>query len=156
MRWLLTVVSAAILLFLFYVFLAVLVDGYGGGNIWPNDAEPANWSAPDSWPEWRDIIIVFSGLFLALAGLILVVLLGALVYLVFTIRRIMSDNIAPAVDSARAALDSVRGTAEFTGETVVSPIIRTYAIVRGVRSGLGAVSNIGKRISGNRGKKRRR
>jgi hypothetical protein len=150
-----TVLLAALLLFVLYVILAIIVDGYLGGNIWPDSLEPDSWSAPDSWAEWRDIVIVFSGFFWALAGIALVVLIGILVYLVATIRRIMEDNVAPAVDSAKAALDNVRGTAEFAGETVASPIIRTYSVFRGVRSGLGAVTSIGDRVRGNRKKKRR-
>ena len=152
MRWISTVVAAAILLFLLYAVLAFLVDGYWGGNIWPHSMEPESWSPPDSWSEWRDIVIVFGGLWFALAGLLLVALLGALVYVAFTVRTVLKENVAPAVDSAKATLDNVRGTTEFAGQTVVSPIIRTYSIIRGVRSGIGAVGSIGDRIKGNRGR----
>ena len=60
-----------------------------------------------------------------------------------------------ALDSLKASLDNVRGTAEFAGETVASPIIRTYAVVKGVRTGLGAITNLPGRISGRRKKRRR-
>jgi len=155
MRWISTVIAAAILLFLLYVGLAIIVDGYFDGNIWPSSMEPESWSPPDSWSEWRDIVIVFGGLWFALAGLIFVVLLAALVYIAFTVRSILRDNVAPAVDSAKATLDNVRGTTEFAGQTVVSPIIRTYSIIRGVRSGIGAITNIGDRVKGNRGKSKK-
>lgn len=156
MRSLRTILAAAFLLLLFYLFLSVLVDGYFGGNIFPDDLEPDSWSAPNSWSEWRDITIVFVGLFMALAALILCALLGALVYLVFTIRRLMTDNVAPAIDSAKGALDNIRGTAEFTGETVVSPIIRVYSVVRGVRSGFGALGGLGERVKRNRDRQKRK
>ena len=58
MRFLGTVISAAILLFLLYLFVGWMVDGYFGGNMVPNDAVPGSWAAPDSWSEWRDIVIV--------------------------------------------------------------------------------------------------
>jgi hypothetical protein len=153
MRFVATVFSAALVLFLLYVILSVLVDGYWDGNIWPGDLEPEAWSAPDSWPEWRDIVIVLVGVFLVFAGILTVVLLAALVYLILTIRRIMQKNLAPALDSAKEALDNIRGTAEFAGETVVSPIIRVYSIARGVRTGVRAVGNLPKRIRGRKGKK---
>ena len=156
MRSIATVVAAAILLFLCYVVLAVLVDGYWGGNIWPNDLEPKSWAAPDSWSEWRDITIVALGFFFVIAGILTVALLAALVYLIFAIRRILQENVAPAVDSARATLDNLRGTTEFVGETAVSPIIRTVSVIRGVRSGITAVTSLPDRIKGNRKKGGRR
>jgi hypothetical protein len=155
-RNVITVVLAALLLVIIYIVLAIIVDGYLGGNIWPDALEPDAWSPPDSWAEWRDIVIVFSGFFWALAGIVLIVLLVVLVYLVVAIRELLRENVAPAVDSAKQTLDTVRGTAEFTGETVVSPVIRMYSIFRGVRMGLGAITGVGGRISGNRGKGGRR
>ncbi len=156
MRFIWTVVSAAILLLLAYLVLAWIVDGYFGGNIAPSWLEPDSWDAPDSWAEWRDIVIVFGGIFAALALLLVCVLLAALVFLVFTLRRILERNVAPAVDSLKDSLDNVRGTTEFAGETVVSPIIRVYSVVRGVRAGLGAVTNLPSRVRGNRKRGRRR
>lgn len=156
MRWISTVIAAAILLFLLYVGLAILVDGYFDGNIWPASMEPDSWSAPDSWSEWRDIVIVFGGLFFALAWLVTLILLAVLVYVALTVRSILRENVAPAVDSAKATLDNVRGTTEFAGQTVVSPIIRTYSVIRGVRTGIGAVTSIGDRVRGNRGKRKKR
>jgi hypothetical protein len=56
------------------------------------------------------------------------------------------NHAAPALDSLKESLDNVKGTAEFAGETVVSPIIRVYSVVRGVRSGIGAVGGLPDRI----------
>ena len=146
MRFAVTVVLAALLIVIAYLGLTWFVDGYWGGNIFPNDAEPDSWSAPDSWSEWRDIVIVLGGFFFALAGVLLCVLLGAAIYLLFTIRRLLKDNVAPAVDSARDLVDEVRGTTEFVGETAVAPIIRVYSIVSGVRRGVASVGDLGKRF----------
>ena len=155
MRFLGTVISAAILLFLLYLFVGWMVDGYFGGNMVPNDAVPGSWAAPDSWSEWRDIVIVVTSIFWILAGALLVGVLIALLFLVLMTRRILRENAVPALDSLKASLDNVRGTAEFAGETVASPIIRTYAVVKGVRTGLGAITNLPGRISGRRKKRRR-
>ncbi len=155
MRFLGTVISAAILIFLVYLFAGWMVDGYFGGDIVPDGAVPDSWAAPDAWYEWRDILIVLTFGFWMLAGIILIALLIALLFLVILIRRIMRENAVPALDSLKASLDNVKGTAEFAGESVASPIIRTYAVVKGVRTGLGAVTNLPDRIRGRRKKGRK-
>jgi hypothetical protein len=131
-----------------------LLDGYFGTSLLPDELEPDSWSAPDSWSEWRDIMIVFMGFFWALALLLLAVLVAVLIVLVMTLRRILRENAVPAIDSAKLALDNVRGTAEFTGETVASPIIRAYSVVAGVRSGIGAIGGLPDRIRGRKKGKR--
>lgn len=155
MRFLATVISAAILIFLLYLFIGWMVDGYFGGNIVPDSAVPDAWAAPDSWSQWRDILIVFAFMFWMVAGVVMIAVLAALFLLVMLVRRIVRENAVPAIDSLRASLDNVRGTAEFAGETVASPIIRTYAVIKGVRMGLGAVTNLPRRISGRRKKGRK-
>jgi hypothetical protein len=76
------------------------------------------------------------------SGLLTVVLLVALVFLVITLRGVLKENVAPAIDSLKDSLDNVRGTAEVVGESIVSPIVRIYSVVSGVRSALGAVTNL--------------
>ncbi len=142
MRFLGTVVSAAILIVLIYLFVGWMVDGYFGGNIVPNRFVPDAWAAPNSWSEWRDILIVFTFMFWMIAGVVMIAVAIALFFLVMLVRRIMKENAVPALDSLKSSLDNVRGTAEFAGETVASPIIRTYAVVKGVRTGLGAITNL--------------
>ncbi|MGK2966461.1 MAG: hypothetical protein ACSLFM_12780 [Tepidiformaceae bacterium] len=156
MRFLSTVIGGAIFLFLLYIGVGGIVDGYFGGDIVPDRAVPDSWSAPDSWSEWRDIFFVLTGFFWVLAALFFAVLMVVLVFLAITVRKLVKDNLSPAIDSLRDSLDNVRGTTEFAGESVVSPLIRVYSVYRGVRSGFGAVGGIGSRIRGNKdGKKRR-
>ncbi|MGB4861288.1 MAG: hypothetical protein WBO97_02410 [Tepidiformaceae bacterium] len=139
--------------FILIVILAAIVLGLGilGVNgllsYWNNDfidggAFPNAWTGPDSWSEWRDIVIVLSGLFFVLAGILSVVLVAALIFLVILVRKVVKDNAAPAIDSLRASLDNLKGTTEFAGETVVSPIIRVYSVVKGVRTGVSAVTGL--------------
>ena len=146
MRFLGTVLSAAILLFLIYLVIGAIVDGYFGGDIVPDSAVPDAWAAPDSWSEWRDIVIVFAGLAWFLAGIASFALVVAVVLLVLALRRVLNQNAAPAIDSLKSTLDNARGTTEFVGETVVSPIIRVYAVFTGVRSGLRAVTSLPDRV----------
>lgn len=154
MRFLTTVIGGAIFLFLLYLFVGGIVDGYFGGDIIPDDAVPDSWQAPDSWSEWRDILLVLTAGFWVLSGLLATVLMAVLVVLAITLRRVVKENLAPAIDSARDSLDNLRGTTEFAGESVVSPLIRAYSVFAGVRTGLGAVGGIGSRIRGRKGRGR--
>lgn len=116
------------------------------------DFFPDAWTGPDSWAEWRDIAIVFSTFFWAIAGILTIVLVIVLIVVALLTRRILKENAAPALDSLRQSVDNIRGTTEFAGETVVSPIIRVYSVFKGVRSGLGAVTNVGDRVRGRKKK----
>jgi ABC-type Fe3+ transport system permease subunit len=156
MRWVLTVVSAAILIVLVYLFVGWMVDGYFGGNIVPNRAVPDEWAAPNSWAEWRDIVIVILGLFWVFAGILTIALLLALILLVFALRNLLRENAAPVLDSLKSTLDNARGTTEFVGETVASPIIRVYSVVSGVRNGVKAIGNLPDRIRGRKKKGRKK
>ncbi len=155
MRFVVTVFSAAVLLFLVYLLVGAIVDGYLGGDIVLDSAVPEAWAGPDSWSEWRDIVIVFMGLFWVLAGILAVALIAVLIVVALTVRRVLRENAAPAIDSLKDTIDSVRGTTEFVGETAVSPIIRVYSVVKGVRSGMSAVTNLPGRVRGRKkGKKK--
>lgn len=154
MRFVVTVVSAAFLLVLIYLVISTIVDGYLGGNIFPNSLEPDTWAGPDSWSEWRDIFLVMAAVAWVLAGLITVALMVALVMLVLALRRILNQNAVPAIDSLRSTLDNAKGTSEFVGESVVSPIIRVYSVFNGVRGGLQAVTSLPGRVKSRRGKQK--
>lgn len=153
MRFFWTVVLAALLLFVVYVVVGAIVDGYLGGDMVPDRFVPDAWAAPNSWSEWRDITIVFLGVLMVLAVLLTIVLLVALIILALTARSVLKNHAVPALDSLKETLDNVKGTVEFAGETAVSPIIRVYSIVTGVRSGVAAVTNLPRFISRRRGKR---
>ena len=148
LRFSLTVVLAAVLIVVVYLVVAVLVDGYFGGNIFPNEAEPGTWSAPDSWSEWRDIAVVALGILVAIAGLLACVLLIALIAVALSVRRAVNQNVVPLLDSARDLVDEVKGTAEFVGESAVTPLIRVYSVVSGIRRGLDSLGSLGGRFGG--------
>ena len=148
LRFFLTVVLAALLIIVVYLVVSWFVDGYFGGNIFPDAAEPGAWSAPDSWSEWRDIATVALGALVALVGLFACILLVVLIRVAFSVKRAMDQNVVPLLDSARNLVDEVRGTAEFVGESAVSPIIRVYSIVSGVRRGLDSLGSLGGRFRG--------
>jgi hypothetical protein len=136
MRFPWSVIGAAILIVVAYLTLSWIVDGYMGGNIYPDDWAISSWGAPDSWSNWRDIVLVIMGVFWAIAGLLAIVLMAVLIFLALLVRRVVKENAVPAIDSLRDSLDNVRGTAEFAGETVASPLVRAYSVVKGVRQGV--------------------
>ena len=148
LRFFLTVVLAALLMIVVYLVVSWFVDGYFGGNIFPDDAEPSTWSAPDSWSEWRDIAVVGLGILAALAGVLACILLAVLIGTALAVRRAVNKNVVPLLDSTRDLVDEVRGTAEFVGESAVTPIIRVYSIVSGIRRGLDSLGSLGGRFGG--------
>jgi hypothetical protein len=152
MRFPWTVVGAAILIVVSYLLLSWIVDGYFGGHIYPDDGVINSWAAPDSWSNWRDIVIVIMGVFWAIAGMLAIALMVILIFLALLIRRVVKENAVPAIDSLKDSLDNVRGTTEFAGETIVSPLVRTYAVVKGVRQGISTVKDLPSRVGGRRKK----
>lgn len=156
MRFLATIVGLAVFLIVTYLVLSWFVDGYFGGNIFRLDeAVPDAWTAPDSWSEWRDILLVFTAAFWMLAGVLMVALVAVLVVLAFVVKRLVQEHVTPAVDSLKGSLDNLKGTTETVGESVVSPIIRVYSVVSGVRAGIGAIGHLPDRVRGRKKKKGR-
>lgn len=154
MRSIGTIIGAAIVIVVVYVGLSVIVDGYFHGDMWLFATQDA-WTAPDSWSEWRDIVIVATAGFWVVSGLLLIVLLVVLIILAIQVRRLLRENVAPAVDSLRDSLDHVRGTAEVASETIISPFIRVYAVAKGVRSGVSALGSFPSRVRGRKKKGRK-
>jgi hypothetical protein len=93
--------------------------------------------------ELRDLIIVIfgiMGIFVLLVTLIVVLVVGlAARGLIGVVRGVVSTQLSPALDSARQTADDIRGTTAFITDTAVSPIIRVYALVSGVRRGIASL-----------------
>ncbi|MGH2632265.1 MAG: hypothetical protein ACRDG3_02540 [Tepidiformaceae bacterium] len=154
MRFLRTGLLGAVFLFVAWMVIAGIAS-YWGAQLVPHEVVPSSWQPPKSWNEWRDIVLVLTAFFWLIAGIVMVALTVALLFLVLLLRRVIKENAVPAIDSLKDSLDNVRGTTEFAGETIASPIIRVYSVVKGVRSGVGAVTNLPSRIRGQKRKGRR-
>lgn len=77
----------------------------------------------------RDISIVFISLFAVISTLLFAAILGALLWLVFTIR----DKVVPLLETLTATAARLKGTTEFMTEQAVSPVIgiaSTFAKMR--------------------------
>lgn len=86
------------------------------------------------WTEWvavvADMMIIFMGLLLGLAGLAVVL------FMWFLYRRI-----GPILDKVRVTAINIQGTTAFASENAVNPIIRTVGFVSGVREGMRFISS---------------
>jgi hypothetical protein len=86
---------------------------------------------------FRDWVIIFMGIAVAaffFVALIITVVLGLLMRAVLRkLSALMDDSVRPLLGSAKETADSVKGTASYVGDAAVTPIIRTYGVVAGVR-----------------------
>ncbi len=68
----------------------------------------------------RDISIVFISLFSVISTILLAAIVGALLWLVLTIR----DKVVPLLETLSDTATRLKGTTEFMTEQAVSPVIR--------------------------------
>jgi hypothetical protein len=68
----------------------------------------------------RDISIVFISLFSVIATVLLAAIVGAILWLVFTLR----DKVVPLLETLSSTATRVKGTTEFMTEQAVSPVIQ--------------------------------
>jgi hypothetical protein len=97
----------------------------------------------------RDWVIIVSGSLMALlfiVSLIMVLVVGlAARGLIGVMKGIMKGQVSPTLDSARQVVDDIRGTTSFIADTTVSPIIRVYGLITGLRRGFMALIGLGRR-----------
>jgi len=96
--------------------------------------------------ELRDVVIVVWGVISAiffLVAIFVVALLGFSVKgLLNNVKGMMDESVRPTLTSVKDAADTVRGTTEFVGRTAVTPVVRAYGTVAGVKKGLSVLSGI--------------
>jgi hypothetical protein len=104
---------------------------------------------PDSFEEWRDLIIIIygvMGILLMLVFVVVSVLLWFLVRgLVKSVRALLDDPVRPTLEEVQKTAANVRGTTEFIADTAVHPVIRFVAIARGVRRGVATITGLRRR-----------
>ncbi len=78
--------------------------------------------------------------------LIVVIVVGfATRGLIAAVRSVLKTQVSPTLDSAKAVVDDIRGTTAFVADTTVSPIVRIWGIVTGVRRGVMALAGLGRK-----------
>lgn len=78
----------------------------------------------------RDISIVFISLFAVIATILLAALVGAVLWLVLTLR----DKVVPLLETLAATANRVKGTTEFVTEQAVQPIISVAGTMARMRA----------------------
>jgi hypothetical protein len=76
----------------------------------------------------RDIAIIL----LAIINIVWLLILCAIGFVLFRLFMQVKGKVPELMDTANATARSVKGTTEFVGETVVTPMIRVTALVAGL------------------------
>jgi hypothetical protein len=96
--------------------------------------------------ELRDVVIVVWGVISALFFLVaifVVALVGFSVKgLLNNVKGMLDDSVKPTLTSVKDAADTVRGTTEFVGRTAVTPVVRAYGTVAGVKKGFSVFTSL--------------
>jgi hypothetical protein len=79
--------------------------------------------------RWRDIFIILVSLESLVIGVALVVLLIQLASLI----NLLQNEIRPVLAATSETVNTLRGTAEFLGESVVEPVIRLNSYLASIR-----------------------
>ncbi len=77
----------------------------------------------------RDILIIF----LALTSIVVWVLLGILIWQIWRLTRMVQYEIKPIIADTKETIATVRGTANFMSDNVVTPVIQTSSKASGYR-----------------------
>src|SRR5207302_5156021 len=78
----------------------------------------------------RDASIIYATMFMCVGAILFIVMIGLLALIFFSIR----DHIVPALEKVDDTAKTVRGTATFVSESVVSPIIKVAGAAAGARA----------------------
>jgi len=49
------------------------------------------------------------------------------------VRGLLKNNVQPTLDNVRQTSETVRGTAQFISDNAITPVVKTYGTVAGVR-----------------------
>jgi hypothetical protein len=85
----------------------------------------------------RDISIIFISLFAVLCTVIFAAILGAILWLVFTLK----DAVVPLLETLTATVKRLQGTTEYLAEQAVKPVISAGSTFAGIRAATRAAWN---------------
>jgi hypothetical protein len=96
----------------------------------------------------RDISIVFISLFAVLSTVIFAAILGAMLWLVFTIK----DKVVPLLETLTATVKRLQGTTEYLTEQAATPVISMASTLAGIRAATKSVTGGKRRVTQRRRK----
>ncbi len=86
---------------------------------------------------FRDWVIIVMGIAVAaffIAALVITIVLGLLLRVVLKkTSSILDDNVKPLLNTAKETTANVKGTTSYVSQAAVTPIVRTFGVVAGVR-----------------------
>jgi hypothetical protein len=80
----------------------------------------------------RDIAIVVLAALWVLNGIVLLMSVLVLTWVVLVIK----DGVVPVLEKATSTLDTVQGTAQFLGESVVNPVVKAASAAAWIRGAM--------------------
>lgn len=91
----------------------------------------------DTPEEWRDLFMMcfmVAGTLLFLVTIFFTVVLGYLsTSTVLRTRRLLKNNVQPALENVRGTTETVRGTVTFVSDNAVRPVVKVYGAAAGAR-----------------------
>lgn len=97
----------------------------------------------------RDVIVIIWGVFSIIAFGLLIILLYSIWRgvkdLIKTVQTIAKDDVHQMIVTSQQSLNNITGTARFMSDTVVSPVVKAYGVVAGVRRGLAVFTGVTRR-----------
>ena len=95
---------------------------------------------------FRDWVIIFAGIAIGaffVVSVIITIVLGMLVRsLLSKTSSLIDDNVKPLLGSAKDTADHAKGTAAYVSSAAVTPIVRTYGVIAGVRRAVGVIAGL--------------
>lgn len=88
----------------------------------------------------RDIVIIVMGLIGVVSAavfLLFTIVLGWMTFRLLRVtRKTFGEGVPPILEQARETVQSVKGTADFLGESAAGPVIRLYGAAAGIQRAL--------------------
>jgi hypothetical protein len=98
---------------------------------------------------FRDVVIITWGALSIIAFLLVILVLLSLWSgvrgLIKDVKLTVREDVQPLLATGRETVNNVTGTSRFLSDTVVSPVLRLYGIISGVRRGFTVFTGITRR-----------
>lgn len=96
--------------------------------------------------DLRDIVVIVWGIISAIfffVAIIVTLMLGFSVKgLLSKVHEMLDENVKPTLGSVKEAADTVRGTTEFVSKTAITPVVKAYGTMAGVKKGLSVLGKV--------------
>jgi hypothetical protein len=99
-----------------------------------------------SLADIRDVVVIVYGvigiIFFVAALILILVVIFTVRGLTRSVRQMLDESVRPTLWSVRDAAQTVRGTTEFVSQSAVTPVVKVYGTMAGVRKGLSVLTGM--------------